>query len=216
MARSLFQPEESKRMETFPSPLIQLQTWFTQSESVVSVLSCYSARSYELTGIFCPANQLASSLLSSLFKWRGCLAWRNDFSACRNREQVKLTRRLCFIITSVGNTYFTKKCRPLNSRGVQAAFTSSIPSPLTDCIFVSDSWKLVFNWKALQIQGGKHGDTSDMTKMESSRQRVVHLSMLCFAWPFVPRSELWTKSSRNQPQTKYSEGLTLKEICWTY
>lgn len=45
----LFRHEEPKRMETFPSPLIQLQTWLTLTEGLVSILSCYSVRSYELT-----------------------------------------------------------------------------------------------------------------------------------------------------------------------
>lgn len=45
----LFWHEEPTRMETFPSPLIQLQTWLTLTEFLVSMLSCYSVRNYELT-----------------------------------------------------------------------------------------------------------------------------------------------------------------------
>lgn len=56
----LFRHEKPKRMETFPSPLIQLQTWLTLTEGLVSILSCYSVRSYELTDFLSskPACQL--------------------------------------------------------------------------------------------------------------------------------------------------------------
>lgn len=56
----LFRCEQPNRMETFPSPLIQLQTWLTLPELLVSMLSCYSVRSYELTDFLSskPACQL--------------------------------------------------------------------------------------------------------------------------------------------------------------
>lgn len=80
--------------------------------------------------ISCPANQLASSLLSSLWKGKGCPAWRQNFSTCRNREQAKLIHRLCFIMRSVRNTYFTVKFRPLNSRGEESSQPLLYPSLL--------------------------------------------------------------------------------------
>lgn len=78
----------------------------------------------------CPANQLASSLLSPPWNGKGCPAWRQDFSTCRNREPAKLLHRLCFIMRSVRNTYFTEKFRPLNSRGEESSQPSRYPSLL--------------------------------------------------------------------------------------
>lgn len=99
---------EPKRMETLPLPLIQLQTYLPR---VSQRYQCCPVTRWQVTSsqFFCPANQLASSLLSSPWKRRVCPAWRQDFSTCRNREQVKPTHRLFFIVTSCEENLFYRK-----------------------------------------------------------------------------------------------------------
>lgn len=132
--------------------------------------------------ISCPANQLASSLLNSPWKGKGCPAWRQDFSTCRNREQAKLIHGLCFIMKSVRNTYFTEKFRPLNSGGEESSQPLLYPSllPLLIAFFLVTLEK--FRKNRENTVRGKHGDTREITKKDCSQQRVVNLSMPCLAF----------------------------------
>lgn len=134
--------------------------------------------------ISCPANKLASSLLSSLCKGKGCPGWRQDFSTCRNREQAKLIHRLCFIMRNVRNTYFTEKFRPLNSRGEESSQPLFYPSLLPLLIaFLKNSVQLegLANIREETVRG-KHGDTREITKKDASQQKAVHLSMFSLAF----------------------------------
>lgn len=106
----------------------------------------------------------------------------------------------------VRKTYFTEKIRPLNSRRgepSQPSFTLSIPPPVTLCIFVSDFQKILLNCKVFQtserILSDRNMETPERWLWGSSLNRGSCVSV-CFAWPFGPRCELGTKSSRNQPQ----------------
>lgn len=86
-------------------------------------------------------------------------------------------------MTSVRNSYFTEKFRPVNSRGEESSQPSPYPSllPLLSPFLLVTLERILFNWKALQILD-RNMETGEMAKRESSLQRVMHLSMLCLAF----------------------------------
>lgn len=217
----LFRHEEPKRMETFPSPLIQLQTWLTLTEFLVSMLSCYSVRSYELTDFL--SSKSACQLLAEFPpKRKGCPARRQDFSTCRNREQAKLIHRLCFIMRSMRNTFFTEKFRPLNSRGEESSQPLLYPSllPLLIAFLLVTLEKFCSAGRPCKYQRG-HCQRQTWRHQRDHQKRCLSTegctSQLYSAWPFSPRCELGTKSSRNGPQgNKVLQRTEFREICWHY
>lgn len=216
---------EPKRMETLPSPLIQLQTWLTQSESVVSMLSCYLVRSYELTIYFFFFFVQQTSLPAP------CWVLREREGAAQPGDRISPPAETgnksnsligCVSSWQVWVILILQKNLDLWAVGEKSPVSLCLIHPSSRyTVFLLVTLERYYSTGRLCKHQRGHYQMEIWRHQRDNRERVLSTegcaSQYALLGLLVPDVS-WEQSVQgtNPREIKYSEGLILKEICWNY